>query len=203
MTSSSFKLLRDSVLAFGVAIGAFAQTMGTGTISGTVTDASGGVVSTVQITATNVDTGIARSTVTNSSGAYVLPTMQVGRYRVRALHEGFKAVTQDDVRLDVDTTIAVNFTLQVGSTEQTVEVTATPPAIQTTTSEMGTVATGAQVSELSFNGRNFSQILTLGTGIASQNTGRRMGVGQEGNPLMSVNGGRINATKFTYDGVLA
>src|SRR2546427_416672 len=73
----------------------------------------------------------------------------------------------------------------------------------TATSEMGTVATGAQVSELSFNGRNFSQILTLGTGIASQNTGRRMGVGQEGNPLMSVNGGRINATKFTYDGILA
>ena len=68
---------------------------------------------------------------------------------------------------------------------------------------MGTIATGAQVSELSFNGRNYSQILTLGTGIASENTGHRMGVGQEGNPLMSVNGGRITNTKFTYDGIIA
>ncbi len=76
----------------------------------------------------------------NASGAYVLPTLQIGRYHLRAVHEGFKVTTQEDVRLDVDTSVAVNFTLQVGSTEQTVEVTAIPPAIQTTTSEMGTAA---------------------------------------------------------------
>lgn len=196
-----FCAISVTVLASRIAI--FAQTMGTGTITGTVTDPTGGVVTGAQITATNLDTGIARSAATSSSGSYVLPALQIGRYRIRAFHEGFKTTTQEDVRLDVDTSVAVNFTLQLGSTEQSIEVMATPPAIQTATSEMGTVATGAQVSELSFNGRNFSQILTLGTGIASQNTGRRMGVGQEGNPLMSVNGGRINATKFTYDGILA
>ncbi|HEY3936466.1 MAG TPA: hypothetical protein VGL97_03510, partial [Bryobacteraceae bacterium] len=58
-------------------------------------------------------------------------------------------------------------------------------------------------SELSLNGRNFSQFVTLSPGVASTQTGRRMGVGQEGNPLMSINGGRVNGTKFTYDGVLA
>src|SRR6266496_6337129 len=81
-------------LAAGIAI--FAQTMGTGTINGTVTDATGGVVTAVQISATNLDTGITRSTVTNSSGSYVLPALQIGRYRVRALREGFKATTQED-----------------------------------------------------------------------------------------------------------
>lgn len=165
-----FCAISVTVLASRIAI--FAQTMGTGTITGTVTDPTGGVVTGAQITATNLDTGIARSAATSSSGSYVLPALQIGRYRIRAFHEGFKTTTQEDVRLDVDTSVAVNFTLQLGSTEQSIEVMATPPAIQTTTSEMGTVATGAQVSELSFNGRNFSQILTLGTGIASQNTGR-------------------------------
>lgn len=182
---------------------ACAQTMGTGTITGNVKDASGAVMPDAKVTATNLSTGVARSTTTNSSGDYVLPALQIGRYTLAASHAGFKTVTQQDVRLDVDTTATVNVTLEVGSAEQSVTVSAAPPAIQTTSGEMGTIASGAQVSELSFNGRNYSQILTLGTGIASQNTGRRMGVGQEGNPLMSVNGGRINSTKFTYDGVLA
>lgn len=186
-----------------LAPGVHAQTMGTGTITGTATDATGAVVPAVKVTATNLSTGVKRTADTNNSGAYVLPALQIGAYEITAEHAGFKKVTQRDVKLDVDTTVTVNFSLEVGSAEQSINVTEAPPALQTSSSEMGTVATGAQVSELSFNGRNFSQILTLGTGIASQNTGHRMGVGQEGNPLMSVNGGRINATKFTYDGVLA
>src|SRR5437867_2076457 len=98
---------------------------------------------------------------------------------------------------------ATAFAQTMGTGTITGTVTGAPAAIQTTSGEMSTLATGAQVSELSFNGRNFSQILTLGTGVASQQTGRRMAVGQEGNPLMSVNGGRITNTKFTYDGILA
>ena len=188
---------------FLLAACAFAQTMGTGTITGVVKDPTGAVVPGVKITATNVSTGISRSTTTNSSGDYVLPALQIGTYKLTAAHTGFKTSNQEDVRLDVDVTATVNFSLDIGSAEQSVTVTEAPPAVQTTSGEMGTIATGAQVSELSFNGRNYSQILTLGTGIASQNTGHRMGVGQEGNPLMSVNGGRVNDTKFTYDGVLA
>src|SRR5581483_9526907 len=132
-----------------------AQTMGTGTITGTVTDASGAVVPAVKITANNLATGVKRSADTNNSGAYVLPALQIGTYEVTAEHPGFKRVTQRDVKLDVDTTITVNFSLEVGSSEQSVNVTESVPALQTSSSEMGTVATGAQVSELSFNGRNF------------------------------------------------
>src|SRR5215469_4940579 len=107
-----------------IAVSALAQTMGTGTITGTITDATGGVIAGAQITATNLDTGIERATLTNSSGSYVLPALQIGRYRIRAAREGFKITTQEDVRLDVDTSVAVNLTLQVGSSEQSVEVTA-------------------------------------------------------------------------------
>ncbi|MBI3211038.1 MAG: TonB-dependent receptor [Candidatus Solibacter usitatus] len=182
---------------------AFAQTMGTGTITGTVRDATSALVPDVRISAINGSTGAERTAVTNASGSFVIPAVQIGSYKISASHQGFKTVNQNDVRLSVDTVAAVNFTLEVGSTEQSVTVSAAVSALQTTSGEIGTTATGEQVSELSFNGRNFSQILTLGTGIASQNTGRRMGTGQEGNPLMSVNGGRINATKFTYDGIIA
>jgi hypothetical protein len=93
--------------------------------------------------------------------------------------------------------------LQLGAAQDEVTVSAAPPAIQTENGEMSNLVSGAQVSELSLNGRNFSQYLSLGSGVASAQTGRRMGIGQEGNPLMSINGGRINGTKFTYDGVLA
>lgn len=182
---------------------ALSQTMGTGTIAGVVTDATGAVVPGAAITATNLSTGIERTASTNASGSYVIPALQIGVYRIRVTHHGFKTVTQEQIHLDVDTTATVNFTLDVGTTEQSITVSSAPPAIQTSSGEMGNIATGAQVSELSFNGRNFSQILTLGTGVASSQNGRRMGVGQEGNPLMSVNGGRVNSTKFTYDGVLA
>jgi len=192
-----------AVLLWVLAAHCFSQTMGTGTITGTVKDATGAVVPGVTITATNINTGVKRSAVTDGSGAYVLPALQIGRYKIEAAHAGFKTVTQQNVELDVDTNATVNFTLQVGGTEQSVTVTEAPPTLQTASGEMGTIATGAQVSELSFNGRNFSQILALGTGIASQNTGHRMGVGQEGNPLMSVNGGGLTTTKYTYDGMWA
>src|SRR5579859_7944855 len=196
MLSARIALLATSSLVF-------AQTMGTGVITGTVTDATAALVPGVKVTARDLNTGIERSVVTNAGGGYVIPALQIGRYQLKAVHTGFKAVTQEDVRVDVDSTLTVNFVLEVGSAEQSVTVTAAPPALQTSSGEIGSIATGAQVSELSLNGRNFSQLLALGTGVASQQIGRRMGVGQEGNPLMSVNGGRITNTKFTYDGIIA
>jgi hypothetical protein len=93
--------------------------------------------------------------------------------------------------------------LQIGATQESMTVSAAPSALQTENGEVGNVVSGVQVNELSLNGRNFSQFITLSPGVASSQTGRRMGVGQEGNPLTSINGGRINSTKFTYDGILA
>jgi len=195
--------VRIAIACFLAAPALFGQSMGTGTITGTVKDATGAVIPGVNVTATNVSTGVRRTALTNPSGAYVIPALQVGSYRMQASHTGFQTVMQQDVHLDVDITITVNFTLEVGSSQQSITVTEAPPALQTSSSEIGSVASGAQVSELPLNGRNFTQLLSLGTGVANEQTGRRMGVGQEGNPLMSVNGGRITNTKFTYDGIIA
>ena len=180
-----------------------AQSMGTGTITGTVTDPSGGMVAGVQITATQSSTGVTHSITSNAQGNYVLPALQIGVYQVRAEHPGFKTFTQENVRLDADTTAKVAINLVIGTSQQSVTVSSAPPAVQTENGEISTLVTGAQVSELSLNGRNFSQFLTLSPGVASAQAGQRLGVGQEGNPLLSINGGRVNSTKFTFDGILA
>jgi len=76
----------------------FAQTMGTGTITGVITDATGAVVPGVKVTAVDLNTRIERSAFSNTSGNYVIPALQIGTYHVRAAHEGFKMITQQDVR---------------------------------------------------------------------------------------------------------
>jgi hypothetical protein len=180
-----------------------AQSMGTGTISGLVSDPSGSPAPSAAVTALQLSTRTSRNATTNASGNYVLTNMPIGEYEITAELSGFKKVVQQGVKLDADTTATVNIQLQLGAVQESVTVSAAPPALQTENGEVSNLVTGAQVSELSLNGRNFSQFLALGAGVASNQTGRRMGVGQEGNPLMSINGGRINSTKFTYDGVLA
>ncbi|MGH9469998.1 MAG: carboxypeptidase regulatory-like domain-containing protein [Terriglobia bacterium] len=182
---------------------ACAQTTGTGTITGTITDPTGAVVPGVHVTATQTATGISRGATTDANGYYVLPSLQIGQYEITASHSGFSTFSRKDVILNADTTVAVNMRLRVGSMTQTVTVTGAPPQLQTESGAVNTLVSGVQVQELALNGRNFTQLLTLGPGVTSKETGLRMGVGQEGNPLMSVNGGRINSTEYTYDGILA
>jgi hypothetical protein len=180
-----------------------AQTMGTGTITGTITDPSGARVAGAQITAVLASTNITRAVTTNGEGLYVFPALQIGTYVITAEHPGFKTFIQENVSLDADTTGTVNVALELGNSHETVTASAAPPGVETENGEIGALISGMQLSELSLNGRNFSQFLALNPGVASTQTGRRMGVGQEGNPLMAINGGRINGTKFTYDGILA
>src|SRR5581483_10052023 len=171
-------------------------------ITGRVTDPSGAVVPGVQITAVHLATNTARSTTTNDQGNYVLPDLQVGKYLVKAEHPGFKSFTQQNVSLDADAIATVNIALEIGTSQETVTVSSAPPAIQTESGEISNLVTGVQVSELSLNGRNFSQYLTFSPGVASAQTGTRLGVGQEGNPLLSINGGLINDTTYSSPGIL-
>jgi outer membrane receptor protein involved in Fe transport len=180
-----------------------AQGMGTGTITGTVVDQSNATVGGASITAVDLNTRRSQAATTNDQGNYVFANMPIGQYEITAQHPGFTKVVQQSVRVNADSTTAVNISLRVGASQESITVTAAPPAIQTESGEIGNLVSGAQVSELSLNGRNFSQFVSLSPGVSSTQTGRRLGVGQEGNPLISINGGRVNSTKFTYDGILA
>ena len=198
-----FIRLVSALLLAGAALHLAAQSMGTGAITGVVTDPSGAPVPNASIIALHLSTHTSHEATTNGSGNYTLTNVPIGEYEITASLSGFKSIVQKGVHLDADTTAAVNIQLQIGASQESITVTAAPPPLQTDSGELSNLVTGAQVSELSLNGRNFSQFLALSPGVASTQTGRRMGVGQEGNPLSSINGGRINSTKFTYDGIIA
>src|SRR5215471_10107820 len=92
-----------------------------GEITGEVRDASGANAPDAAITATNMATNVARSTVTNSAGVYSFPGLTPGVYSVKATAQGFQTVVKNDIQLQVQQTARVDFTLQIGQSTQTIE----------------------------------------------------------------------------------
>ena len=189
--------------ALAVACLALAQEAQQGTIAGFITDQTQAAIANATVTVSNSATGLVRTATTNETGIYTLVGLQPGVYTVRATAAGFKTVEQAGVTVDVGAGVRVNFSMELGAVTETVMVTAVAPILKTETGEVATLVSGTQVTELALNGRNFTQFLALGTGVVSRQTGRQMGLGQEGNPLVSVHGGRISMNKYTYDGTLA
>jgi hypothetical protein len=191
------------VFIFSFAARLQAQSTGTGTLTGLITDASGAAVAHAKVVATSTSTGLTYEGTTNSEGSFRLPGLRAGQYSIEASASGYSKLTQQAVNIDADAIRNVDLRLAVGASSESVTVTDAPPAVETGDGSLGTLITGTQLTELGLNGRNFTQFLALSPGVSSTQTGQRMGVGQEGNPLTSVNGGRINSNAFTYDGILA
>jgi hypothetical protein len=188
------------LLVTGLAV---AQDSQQGSITGFVYDQSQAVIPGVEVTATSRNTGLSRASTTNEAGLYTIVGLQPGVYDIRASSEGFKTVAQSDAQLSVGAILRVDFTMEIGAVSETINVTGAAPILSTETGEVSHIVSGTQVTELALNGRNFTQFLALGTGVSSRQTGRQMGLGQEGNPLMVIHGGRISMNKYTYDGTLA
>src|SRR5438132_8342468 len=100
---------------------AMAQT-GNGTLTGIVEDPQNALIPGVSITATNTETGVTTSVVSNESGAYNLPSLIPGSYKLAAELPGFQGVTYNNIELGTNETKRLNFTLQVGGVAQTVDV---------------------------------------------------------------------------------
>lgn len=186
-----------------LAFSAMGQTAGTGTIAGTLTDSSGARLAGAKVTVTESSTHLSRSTISNAEGLYVLPALRSGTYEVLVESAGMAPKRQGSVVLDADSTRTVDISTAVGGSTDIITVSTAPPAIEASSGALGGLISGMQITELPLNGRNFTQLLTLSSGVSSSQTGLRMGTGQEGNPLLSINGGRQNANAFTFDGVLA
>src|SRR5262245_5415100 len=117
----------------------------TAQISGTVADPSGAVLPGVEVTATQVDTGVARSAVTNETGAYVLPNLIVGPYKLEAALPGFRTFVQTGIVLQVNSNPAINIVLQVGQVSETVEVQANAAMVETRSTGVGSVIENARI----------------------------------------------------------
>ncbi|HEX4067528.1 MAG TPA: TonB-dependent receptor [Acidobacteriaceae bacterium] len=164
------------------------------TINGTVTDASGAVVSNAKLSLTNTATGQVRNEVSNSVGAYRFGNVGIGTYTLDAAAPGFQKYTKIGIVVNVAETLEENVQFKVGSSTQTVSVQANALQTQTETSEVSTLISGRQVEELSTNGNNFTALAALGLGV-SNNLPSFSGV----DALTSANGISFNGTRTTHN----
>ena len=191
-------------LAMFSATSLYAQTAGT--ISGHVTDASAAAVPDADIILRNVGTGSERKTVTTGSGDYTFTEVPVGHYTVSAARAGFKTEEINNVEVQVQQSMRLDFTLQVGAVNQSVTVEASGALLQAENATIGTVIENKAVNELPLNGRNYLSLVALSSNAntlspGSGQAGSRLG-GERSTQSISVGGQRIMFDYYTLDGVV-
>src|ERR1039457_3899772 len=140
------------------------QIAGTGSIQGTVSDATGSVIPNASVILTDEATHVSRKTASNSAGAYLFPGIPIGRYDLSAAAPGFKTYVQRGIVLEVGSNIAVNASLTVGSTDVKVEVQAEGLALQTEDPTFKQTIDQEAVTEMPLNGRQMTALITLSGG---------------------------------------
>src|SRR5580698_6667616 len=194
-----FSFFAVSVAILALSAASFAQELAA-TLTGTVTDPSGAVVSGVTVLVHSNDTGAdVRSVTTSSTGNFNITNLPAGRYTVTIKSEGFQTYLANDVILNVAEKHTLDIALKTGKASETVEVTAENTPIQTTTAEESGTVTGDQVRGLALNNRNFEQLVLLQPGVSNQ-LGDEPGFGLSSNTVISINGARQGANNWTVDG---
>jgi hypothetical protein len=168
------------------------------TLTGTVTDSTGGVLGNVEVTASNEATTLTYSTKTNDAGRYFIPNLRPGVYTVSAAFPGFKKHVQSGVIVQVNETVRLDVSLTVGAVTEEITVSAAAPLLQTETSDRGAVIDQRKIIELPLNGRDYNQLATLSPGVLLP-TPRLQSIGFKG--VFNVNGNRAFQNAFQLDGV--
>ncbi len=169
----------------------------TGTITGTVSDPSGGVVPGAKADITNTLTGISRSATTNAAGNFQFPLLNPGTYRLTVEFTGFNKYVRDGIVLNVAEKPDVQVVLHPGAVTQQVEVTAAAPLLETNTSDVGQLVNRREIENLPLNGRSVISLQLLSNGVAPVN-----GINNPDGVWGSyINGGRQGASEVLYDGV--
>src|SRR5438094_2502364 len=173
----------------------------TAQINGTVKDPSGAVLPGVEITATQIDTGVSRKTVTNETGTYILPDLAVGPYRLEAALPGFRTYVQTGIVLQVNASPVINPVLGVGQVSEQVEVQANATLVETRTVGVGQVIENERILELPLNGRQVTDLITL-SGAAVQTPTNVPDRNMPQVTAMSVAGGLSTGTVYLLDGAM-
>ncbi|HUA14721.1 MAG TPA: carboxypeptidase regulatory-like domain-containing protein [Verrucomicrobiae bacterium] len=172
-----------------------------GRILGRVADPTGAVLSSVKVTATNEATGVSRPGQTNDSGDYVFPDLPVGTYTLTFELTGFKKDVRHSIKLDLNQVITLNMTMQLGQTQEVVDVTSEAPLVDTTSTQLGAVMESRQVANLPLNSRDTYQLLQLQPGVMSTvGSSNTLVYGSDSPGAVSVNGGRGRANNFSVNG---
>ncbi len=139
----------------------------TADVVGTVTDATGAVLPGATVTITNAETNIAQTTTSNATGDFILTLLPVGNYSVKFEAKGFKTYTATNIALSAGDRARVDAKMQVGEVSQSIEVSGNvAPALQTDSSNLGTLVTSQAVQDIPLNGRNFVKLVQLSAGVS-------------------------------------
>jgi hypothetical protein len=145
---------------------AHAQSAGTATVQGTVSDPTGAAIPNATVTITNTETGAARTTTSDGSGLFSLPNIPVGPYNLSVSVQGFQGFSQKGV-LEVGNNVQINPSLKVGNTSEHIEVEASGVALETETSSFKQVIDQKRITELPLNGRQATQLILVSGGAVN------------------------------------
>jgi len=185
-------------LISGVAVCGVAFGQAVSQISGSTRDPSGAVVPGVEITAVHTDTGVRRTAVTNETGEFVIPNLQIGPYRIEAAKQGFKTYVQTGIELQVDSSPVIPITLGLGDVTQTIQVEADAALVETQKLGVGAVMETRRVLDLPLNGRTPTDLIPL-LGAAVP-TGTSVPWSMQTGVTISVAGGLSFGVYYALDG---
>ena len=165
------------------------------TVTGTITDTTGGVLPGVTVTAVNEATGFTLEAVSDERGVFRMPA-RIGTYRLSAALAGFTDATRTGVPVSVGQTVTINLQLAPSGLTESVTVTAESSLIDVTTSSLGSNISQAQMEELPLNGRNWQDLAMLAVGNKVNEVGTNE-IAAEGSGTYQVN---VDGQQITYEG---
>lgn len=199
MKSLRIRFVRGGLLAIAL-LAPLAGQVSTGSITGRITDASGSVVLGATIELTSIERGTVSTTTSNDAGLYLFPTLQPGDYRFNVQREGFKQAQLAKVTVNVGAHLEENFKLEIGSVKESVTVASEANVVDTVSSTVSSVVTGAPIEDLPLNGRDTLQLALTQPGVLpSAINGGNVAAGVPGG-LFTIAGGRDNAITYLLNG---
>ena len=187
------------VLLVFCATPAYAQ-FDTASVVGTVRDASGAAMPDATVTLTNAETGVSATRTTNGEGVYEFATVRPGTFVITAEKTGFAVALIADVRVQVGARQRIDLQMAVGQVSERLEVTAAAPLVETETSQRGQVISETAIRELPLNGREYSSLALLTTGVRQSSLNKSTNsTPREG--AFNVNGLRSVFNNFLIDGL--
>ncbi len=173
----------------------------TGTIEGAVTDRTAGAIGGARVIAVNRATGFAKETETAADGFYRVLLLPVGQYGVTVHATGFATLVREPIEVNVSASVRLNVQLELSSVAETVKVSGGAPLVETSSNALGRVVTGRELVDLPLNGRNFTQLGLLQTGVAPLTAGVVTAGGSlRQGQAYAVNGMRPEQNMYLVDG---
>ncbi|HUC53991.1 MAG TPA: TonB-dependent receptor [Candidatus Cybelea sp.] len=184
-------------------LGSSVLAQSTATLNGTVTDPTGAVVANAKVVATNQATGVETATETDTAGAYLLPSLPIGIYRLQVSAPGFQSSIISNLKLDVASAVTQNIQLKVGEATEKIEITADAALLETASNSMGQVINDKTVQDNPLNGRHFTDLSLLTAGTITPPANGFLSAPLRGQGSFGINtaGQREDTTNWLVNGI--